>query len=88
MLQSSILNILFFYSFLAFAESQSCPAPQKGVYMSFDAISKRDTMTNLFKEVTATLDKYSDSFTNSSTGTTYSITAFRPMLFYNEHPQK
>ena len=29
--------------------SQKCEAPQKGIYMSYNTLSKRDTLTNLFK---------------------------------------
>ena len=53
------------------SNSQTCSAPQKGIYMSYNALSKRDTIPNLFREVTKTLNTYNDSFTNSTTKKTY-----------------
>ena len=65
-----------------------CPDPQKGIYMSYNALSKRDTIPNLFTTINAKIPLYNDSYTNTTTSKVYSFTDMHPQMYYSEHHQK
>ena len=65
----------------------SCSDPQKTAYLSFNFLSKRDTMSNLFNETNAEIIKYDFFYTDPTTRKGYNISQMHPQLYYNEHYQ-
>jgi hypothetical protein len=59
-----------------------CADPQKGFYMSFNALSKRDGMTDLFVLINSNMPKFNASY-NDGKGTQYMISNLVPQLYYN-----
>ncbi len=69
-----------------FAE-QHCLDPQKGLYLSYNAQSKRDTIPGLFNEIDAKIGRYNYTY-NDGKGANIVITNMHPQMYYNEHYQK
>lgn len=63
-----------------------CADPQKGFYMSYNALSKKDTMQNLFTEIDGKILTYNTTYVDPK-NITYHINSFHPQLYYNEHHQ-
>ena len=86
------VSTLFILSILVLAwrcqTEQTCLEPQKGFFMSYNAMSKRDTLPNLFDTINTKIPKYDDTYTNTSTQKTYVISNMHPQMYYNEHHQK
>ena len=65
------LNIIVLLSVLLLVwdcqAEQTCLEPQKGFFMSYNAMSKRDTLANLFDTINSKIGKYDDTYTNAST---------------------
>jgi hypothetical protein len=59
-----------------------CTDPQKGFYMSYNALSKRDGMTDLFVLINSNMPKFNASY-NDGKGTQYTISNLVPQLYYN-----
>jgi hypothetical protein len=63
MLSNKLIS-LFIVLHIAFkVVSQYCTAPQKALFISFNSMSKRDTLPNLFKDVNTKLPKYNKTAT-------------------------
>lgn len=59
-----------------------CTDPQKGFYMSYNALSKRDTMTDLFILINSKMSKYNFTYDDGK-GSKYTISNMLPQLYYN-----
>lgn len=68
------------------AADMHCTEPQKAFYLSYSAISKRDTMEGLFKEVDSKMNKFNYTY-NDGKGGVFVISNLVPQLYYNEHHQ-
>lgn len=85
----------YFFSVILFAMifisptlgEQHCLEPQKGLYLSYNAQSKRDTIPGLFVEVDAKINRYNYTY-NDGKGATFIISNMHPQMYYNEHHQK
>lgn len=86
MIQSlkTLLLLTFIVACLPLIEA-NCPDPQKGFFLSFNALSKRDTMTDVFKEIDRNLSTFSAKYNGD--GIQYELTNIKPQLYYNEHHQ-
>lgn len=79
---SYVLVLIFMTSCTSFLTADpKCSAPQKGVFFSYNALSKRDTMPDVFKEINKNAKTY-NSFYNNGTSQ-YNITNIHPQLYYN-----
>lgn len=81
------LGVLLFCMSTFVLADLHCTDPQKGFYMSYDAISKKDTMQNLFSEVSGKLSTYNYTY-NDDKGATFTLSNLKPHFYYNEHHQK
>lgn len=63
-----------------------CDEPQKTFFMSFNAMSKRDSIGNAFDEINSKISL--KSLTHVDAGTTYFIMNLRANLSYSEYYQK
>lgn len=70
------------------AAQLKCPEPQKGVYMSYNAISKQDTLPLMFTEINTLIPRFNDTYNNTQNSTLYKIINLHPQLYYSEHHQK
>lgn len=80
----SLANLCFLALILILApqtNSQFCKDPQKGIFMSFNAMSKMDTLPNLFRLIDTKLSKFNGSIVKDTN--TYSIINLNPQLYYN-----
>jgi hypothetical protein len=66
--------------------SQMCETPQKSFYMSYNAISNHDYLSDMFDNVSLSLPQYNLTYTDKN-GSVYSLINFKPHLYYNEHRQ-
>lgn len=41
---------------------QTCTAPQKGLYMSYNAMSKKDTLSNMFKDTNTKIPTFNSTW--------------------------
>lgn len=64
-----------------------CHEPQKGYYMSYNTLSKKDTMPTLFNLLNTKATYYNRTY-NDGRGTTFDIKQLHPQMYYNEHHQK
>lgn len=81
------LSVLAFVCLVAQAAADMhCTEPQKAFYLSYNAISKRDTMEGLFKEVDSKMNKFNYTY-NDGKGGVFVISNLVPQLYYNEHHQ-
>lgn len=55
--------------------------------MSYNALSKRDTMTELFMLIDSRMKTYAVNYTDPKAAN-YLLTSMHPQLYYNEHHQK
>lgn len=65
--------------------SQKCQFPQKGLFLSYNALSKRDTIANMFTEINGKIEKFNDAYSENSTN--YNIKNMHPQMYYSEHDQ-
>ena len=56
--------------------------------MSFQALSKRDTLENLFDELHSNMSTMENNYTDSNLQANFILTNIRPKAFYNDHEQK
>ena len=68
-------------------QSQECTVPQKGYYMSYNALSKRDTIGQMFEDINAKMPSYNVSYTNATQNVSYEVKNLKPSVYYNEHHQ-
>lgn len=61
--------------------------PQKGFFMSYNAMSKRDTLPDMFGLINQKIPKYNCSWTEFKSAKNYTITNMHPQMYYNEHHQ-
>lgn len=64
-----------------------CTDPQKGFYMSYNALSNRDHLGDLFRLVDSKMPTYGYNYTDPKSSN-YLISSMHPQLYYNEHHQK
>jgi hypothetical protein len=67
---------------IAIALSDICTAPQKQFYLSYNAISNRDYLTNMFENISQAYPTYNMNYTDKD-GTVYTIIDLKPHLYYN-----
>lgn len=65
-----------------------CAEPQRSFYMSFQALSKRDTLENLFQELSPNMSVMENNYTDSTLGANFVLTNIHPHPFYNDHEQR
>jgi len=56
--------------------------------MSYPAMSKRDSINNMFQEINTKLPVLENKFTDSQLQASFHITNLRPMAYYNDHYQQ
>lgn len=66
--------------------TQLCSTPQKSFYMSYNAISNHDYLSDMFENVSQSLPQYNITYTDKN-GSVYSVLNFRPHLYYSEYRQ-
>lgn len=56
--------------------------------MSFSSLSKRDTLANLFDEMSQNMTSYNSNYTDSKLQANFRINNLKPHPYYNDHHQK
>jgi hypothetical protein len=64
-----------------------CSEPQKSLYMSFPTLSKRDTLANLFEEMSQNTTIINSNYTDSNLQANFKIMGLHPHPYYNDHHQ-
>ena len=85
-MRKSLLLLVLLGIFLQSALVRSDCEAQKGFFMSYKAMSKRDTIQNLFTEVNKLVSTYNSTYMDEK-NITYTITSFYPQMYYNDHAQ-
>ena len=85
--KAHFLSAIFLLISLSY-QQQTCLEPQKAFYMSYNAMSKRDTLPNLFETINSKIPTYNASYTSQNNSHTYTITSMHPQMYYSEHAQK
>lgn len=62
--------------------AELCVNPQKSLYMSFQALSKRDSIPSVFAEISTSVPKYNATYSNGGVSN-YTISNLAPALYYN-----
>lgn len=73
--------------FLVLASAKICDEPQRNIYMSFPTLSKRDTLANLFDEMSQKTTIIDNNYTDSTLQANFKIIGLHPHPFYNDHHQ-
>lgn len=80
-------GLLLFLCLTQVASDLHCLDPQKGYYMSYNALSKKDTLPTLFTSINSKMTTYNQTY-NDGKGNLYEIKQLHPQMYYNEHHQK
>jgi hypothetical protein len=72
---------------LVAALSIVCIEPQKTFYMSFPALSKRDSLVNLFLELDKNISTYENTYTDGGLGANFKVSGVKPGFYYKDHSQ-
>ena len=82
MIKLFILALSVFYASCLF-----CNKPQRNGWISFEALSARDHVTQVFEAINPKISK-SDPYSTTVNGTLYTITGFTGQVYYNDIFQK
>lgn len=79
------LILLLTLSLLCGVLGKDCPNPQKVAFVSYNAMSKQDTMTQIFNQLNKQNVSFNYSYTHNET--VYSIVSLVAHVYHNEHYQ-
>lgn len=82
MIKSLVLALSLFHACSLF-----CSKPQRNGWISFEALSARDHVTQVFEAINPNISK-SDPYSTTVNGTLYTILAFTAQTYYNDIYQK
>lgn len=68
-------------------QADLCTEPQRTFYMSFPTLSKRDTLANLFEEMSNKTTIIDSNYTDNALQANFRIMGLHPHPYYNDHHQ-
>lgn len=80
-------NLVLVFIIASCAFCKLCDEAQKSMFMSMNAISKRDSITNLFIELNTNMTTYNTTYNDTSDKIELLLTGFQPQAYYNDHHQ-
>lgn len=71
---------------ITMASAEICrDEPQRNFFMSFPTLSKRDTLANLFDEMSQKTTTIDSNYTDNTLQANFKIIGLHPHPFYNDH---
>lgn len=83
----TMIKFILILGCVILASSLKCQKPQRVGWFTFDALSARDHITQVFEEINPSMTK-ADPYTTTLNGTQYTITDFVGHAYYNDIFQK
>lgn len=80
--QKYLIFLLLIIAIINTVNTQKCKLPQKALFMSYNAMSKRDTIANMFDEINSIMEKFNDS-SYTENNTAYSLMNLHPQMYYS-----
>ena len=79
-----IFFIYFIVSLLSSVKAINyCQDPQKSAYLSFNFLSKRDTISNLFNLTNYEMNNYDFVYNDPQSNKLYNLSSMHPQFYYN-----
>ncbi len=79
------ISLVVLLLLLSIIVESPCPDPQKKLFLSFNALSSLDHLLDMFNHINSHLNSY--NVTTTLSGETFSLTNFKPTIYYNDHHQ-